>query len=348
MVSLAFGGITMTSVAQVSANRSNAQKSTGPRTPEGKAAVAQNAVRHGLLAQEVVIKGEDPGEFEFYRDQMLEELAPAGQMESLLAHRIVGLAWRLRRAERLQAAAFDKVEDQSKPPELVLSPEQASRLLAVLAETGVQPPEPVAAGPAVGRRAVQDFAQERILDRLLVYERRIEHSLYRTMAEFRKQRLLREMEPPAGATLEGGWAGSTGILPVSSMGVPPMTTEDIHGQDARDTHGRDAHATRPPEGGTPNELCETNPIPGGVSSLTCEVSSEQSQASNPPASNLTLPTSNSAIPTSDSPIRACDELPAGVTTNAGPAPELSCETKPISAAAKKDPIPYVPIFRRRR
>ena len=135
----------MTSAAQVSANRSNAQKSTDPRTPEGKAAVAQNAVRHGLLAQEVVIKGEDPGEFELYRDQMLEELAPAGQMESMLAQRIVGLAWRLRRAERLQAAAFDKVEDPSEPPGLVLSPEQASRLLALMAEQGLRPPAPGAA-----------------------------------------------------------------------------------------------------------------------------------------------------------------------------------------------------------
>jgi hypothetical protein len=137
----------MASTAQVQANRANAQKSTGPRTPEGKAVVAQNAVQHGLLAQEVVIKGEDPGEFEFYRDQMLAELAPAGQMESLLAHRIVGLAWRLRRAERLQAAAFDKLENPSEPPELVLSPEQASRLLAVMAEADVRFPDPVAGGP---------------------------------------------------------------------------------------------------------------------------------------------------------------------------------------------------------
>ncbi|MCX5645015.1 MAG: hypothetical protein NTZ17_10080 [Phycisphaerae bacterium] len=297
----------MTSVAQVSANRSNAQKSTGPRTPEGKAVVAQNAVRHGLLAQEVVIKGEDPGEFELYRDQMLEELAPAGQMESMLAHRIVGLAWRLRRAERLQAAAFDKVEAKSEPPEWVLSPEQASRLLAVLAETGVRFPDPVVTGPAAGRRAVQDFNQERILDRLLMYERRIEHSLYRTMAELRTVRRLREQE-----------------------GVSRLTWEA-------------------------ESSCETNPISGGVSSLTCEVSSEQGQASNPPASNLTLPTSDSAIPTSssaiptsDSPIHACNELPAGVTTNAGQAPEPLCETNPISAVAKKGPVSYVPIFRRRR
>ena len=54
----------MASVAQIRANRLNAQKSTGPRTAEGKAAASQNAAKHGLLAEQVVIKGEDPAEFE--------------------------------------------------------------------------------------------------------------------------------------------------------------------------------------------------------------------------------------------------------------------------------------------
>ncbi len=48
----------MSTEAQKLANRRNAQKSTGPRTPQGKAAVSQNAVKHGLLAAHVVITSE--------------------------------------------------------------------------------------------------------------------------------------------------------------------------------------------------------------------------------------------------------------------------------------------------
>lgn len=84
----------MATEAQIQANRLNAQKSTGPRTAEGKAVVAQNAIRHGLWARQAVVMGE----FESCRDEMLAELAPEGPMESALAQRAVGLAWRLRRA----------------------------------------------------------------------------------------------------------------------------------------------------------------------------------------------------------------------------------------------------------
>ena len=102
----------MASVAQTLANRSNAQKSTGPRTAAGKAIVAQNAIKHGLLAQRVVVKGEDPGEFALYRERMLEDLEPMGSVEEILAERVVNLAWRLRRAERLEGAALDVLEAQ--------------------------------------------------------------------------------------------------------------------------------------------------------------------------------------------------------------------------------------------
>jgi hypothetical protein len=53
----------MSTQAQIKANRQNAQKSTGPKTDEGKAAASQNAVKHGLFA-ESVIKGENEAEYE--------------------------------------------------------------------------------------------------------------------------------------------------------------------------------------------------------------------------------------------------------------------------------------------
>ena len=71
----------MASVAQVQANRFNAQKSTGPRTPEGKAKVAQNAVTHGLLARAAVLQGEDWEEYTCYHEKMLRGIGsgrPAG------------------------------------------------------------------------------------------------------------------------------------------------------------------------------------------------------------------------------------------------------------------------------
>jgi hypothetical protein len=50
--------LTMTSEAQLAANRFNALKSTGPRTAAGKAVVAVNGIKHGLLSREIVLKGE--------------------------------------------------------------------------------------------------------------------------------------------------------------------------------------------------------------------------------------------------------------------------------------------------
>ncbi len=50
----------MITAAKVGANRKNSLKSTGPKSPEGKATSGKNALRHGLLSREVV----PPGEYE--------------------------------------------------------------------------------------------------------------------------------------------------------------------------------------------------------------------------------------------------------------------------------------------
>ena len=53
----------MSTIAQIFANRQNSKKSTEPKTDEGKAAVSQNAIKHGLFTDSV-IKGENPADYE--------------------------------------------------------------------------------------------------------------------------------------------------------------------------------------------------------------------------------------------------------------------------------------------
>ena len=159
----------MASVAQIQANRLNAQKSTGPRTAAGKERASQNALRHGLLAREAVIQGEDPEEFELYREGMLEDLAPAGAVEAMLAERIVGLSWRLRRAERLQNAAFAALDEGEPTPLLEARHEEWKQLKGSEWDQGLCG---VAHEDAAwGKVVVEDFAEARVLDRLLMYER---------------------------------------------------------------------------------------------------------------------------------------------------------------------------------
>ena len=55
---------------QVAANRLNALKSTGPRTEEGKAVSRYNALTHGLLASDVVLRDENRVDFDKFRDQL--------------------------------------------------------------------------------------------------------------------------------------------------------------------------------------------------------------------------------------------------------------------------------------
>jgi hypothetical protein len=182
----------MATEAQILANRLNAQESTGPRTPEGKAAVAQNAVKHGLSGRLDVIKGEDQAEFDLHRGAMLGELAPAGPMEAMLAERVVGLSWRLERVERIHNEVFDALlADRNSP---------LAKLVRSLEPKAAGQPKDGPDGEGdldLGRAVIKDFSNSRVLDRLLMYERRIEHSLYKTMAELQRLRLVRELDGTA-------------------------------------------------------------------------------------------------------------------------------------------------------
>jgi hypothetical protein len=82
----------MTSERQKIANRENALRSTGPKTPEGKAAVRFNALRHGALAQSVVIPGENADAFENLRNEVWANYSPVGPIEEFLVTRTAASA----------------------------------------------------------------------------------------------------------------------------------------------------------------------------------------------------------------------------------------------------------------
>jgi hypothetical protein len=70
------------------ASRRNGARSRGPKTPEGKARSAQNALKHGMRAQKyVVLPEEDAAEFTALEAALMEELAPIGALQVVLARR---------------------------------------------------------------------------------------------------------------------------------------------------------------------------------------------------------------------------------------------------------------------
>ncbi len=110
----------MTALAKIDANRRNSQLSTGPRTLEGKAAVARNATKHGVFAALPVLPGECADEWAGHRAGVVESLAPVGLLEVNLAERTALLLWRLRRLARYEvetvAAGMEDVEVPPLPP----------------------------------------------------------------------------------------------------------------------------------------------------------------------------------------------------------------------------------------
>ena len=115
----------MTTRAQIKANRNNAKKSTGPRTEEGKTRSAKNALKHGLLAGDTVMPGEDPADFDRQLSALEADIQPANSLEFELVRQIADAQWRMRRLTRLEtgflAAALDETRrymEKRRPDEL--------------------------------------------------------------------------------------------------------------------------------------------------------------------------------------------------------------------------------------
>ena len=99
-----FGDNEMISHAKLEANRRNAKKSTGPRSPEGKRRSALNAMKHAVTARIPLLPDEDA---RAYNEQMVywnDVLKPANGLERLQVKRAAHCSWQLDRVQRAQAA----------------------------------------------------------------------------------------------------------------------------------------------------------------------------------------------------------------------------------------------------
>lgn len=91
---------------QLAANRANAQRSTGPRTAEGKARCAQNRTTHALTGAHAILPGEDPAAFERLKSALLDEYQPQTETEAHLVDEMAHNQWKLRRAEAMENRAL--------------------------------------------------------------------------------------------------------------------------------------------------------------------------------------------------------------------------------------------------
>jgi len=109
------GGLPALSPRRLAARRANAQKSTGPRTPEGKAVVSLNALKHGFFAFDTVNPVLDGSarveQFNSILDALLEDFQPRSARERILVEEVAACCWRVRRLLRYECRASWSDED---------------------------------------------------------------------------------------------------------------------------------------------------------------------------------------------------------------------------------------------
>ena len=99
----------MISERQLEANRRNAAMSHGPITPEGRAAVRHNALKHGFTAAEIILPTvEEKTDFEQFRFSFEQEYNPVGPTEEVLLEDMVIARWRLSRIRKMEPGFFAK------------------------------------------------------------------------------------------------------------------------------------------------------------------------------------------------------------------------------------------------
>ena len=160
----------MSSQRRMEASRANGARSRGPVTPEGKERSAKNAIRHGLMAQTVVLQDEDPEAFETTVDALIERFQPADEFELSLIEDMAAAQWRQHRIGAIETRLLDNAA-AGFSDELPID-----RLVAAF--------ESLASGPAIA-----------LVHRYETRQNRMFHRALKTLIELRKQNLPNEPNP---------------------------------------------------------------------------------------------------------------------------------------------------------
>jgi hypothetical protein len=202
---------------QRAANRRNAQLSTGPKTPEGKAAVRLNALKHGLVSEDAVIFVENEEAFNELRDTFLDHLQPAGPLETALVHQMVVAQWRLARCRGIETGLFElRLADEEKD----LDSKEYVNLLChqQLAQVFHKNTDPLA---MLGR-----------------YEARIERSFFRALHELQRLQAARQPPDKTNSAEQTQIAPETEPSPLPQNDLTPADPINAIGEIARATGSR--------------------------------------------------------------------------------------------------------------
>jgi len=91
---------------KLAANRANAQKSTGPKTPEGRQTVSLNRVQHGLCGRFRVLASENQADYNDLIERFMKAEQPVDDVERELVAKMARHTWLSERALRFQEACF--------------------------------------------------------------------------------------------------------------------------------------------------------------------------------------------------------------------------------------------------
>src|SRR6266581_3177049 len=158
----------MSSQRQIEANRLNAQKSTGPTTSEGRAAVRLNSLKYGLYAETLILPGEDPAAFEALLDRFDAEHQPATPTEEAFVSQIAMATWRRARIQRLEAAFYKNRHKESIPHDKWYGDLDDTGRLALI--------------------AARDANAQRVLDNFSRQEARLDRAIKSAVHELRRCR----------------------------------------------------------------------------------------------------------------------------------------------------------------